>query len=314
MMKTKIMNAKKLTTSKIKDLAVKSNEAIADLVDVNGDGKIDKNDIGVIIEKKIKESDHKKFRPIFRDQVTTNPAIIKIVKEDKKRSENAICKGAVGYLKKLKYEDMLNIYDTHVDVIDAQFYPTLEKGVYLQNPYQHNLYIQQDEYFNYLKKACVNELEYIAQQLGAKYFKVSFSEQVSSQEQHKHQLGFGVPKGTKSQAAYERTHDVSSTSNTQVAAELEFDGHSMPTRPELVYFRNESDIEKLVLMRTQPETENKIKSKKYIFNCNSLSGISDNLAADVDVALRCSVINSENAFSKSKTNQRSTVLEYSIEF
>ena len=44
------------------------------------------------------------------------------------------------------------------------------------DPYKPGVYVSLDSYFTYLKKNRVNELELIAQDLGAKSFRVTFKE------------------------------------------------------------------------------------------------------------------------------------------
>ena len=50
--------------------------------------------------------------------------------------------------------------------------------------------------------------------------------------------------------------------------------------PTLVYFKRESDIERLVEMRMKPG--NPIKSKDYHFQCSSSAGMSEKVAAKLD--------------------------------
>lgn len=44
------------------------------------------------------------------------------------------------------------------------------------DPYRSGVYVALDSYFAYLKKNRVNELEVIAQDLGAKSFRITFKE------------------------------------------------------------------------------------------------------------------------------------------
>lgn len=311
-----VIDVTKKTTNKIKSMTKKANDAITDMVDINGDGKFDKHDVSVILKTRKIESDLKTLRPIFKEQIIINYPIINIVNEDKKRLASEVCVGSVGYLTKLKQQDLLNVYEKHSDVVGVQFYPNLSTGVYILNPYTNNLYIKQDEYFNYLKKAHINELEHIAQQLGAKYFRVSYTEKTSSLLELKRKASEQIKVSTdgKANMSAEASSESFGSTNTNIAAELEFEGNGVPTKPELIYFTNETDIEKLIFMRTNPKTENMIKSKKYSFNCNTLSGISESLCVDIDAALKMGGVSSSNNFSSKTKKEKSTALEYIINF
>ena len=102
-------------------------------------------------------------------------------------------------------------------------------------------------------------------------------------------------------------------SSIEVAADVKFSGHDTPVEPDLLYFKNESDIEKLVQMRTGGN-KNKIESKTYKFQCNRTSGIKEKEALQLDAVLnqlKCGV----SAFiSKETKRENRTELEYTIEF
>ncbi len=99
----------------------------------------------------------------------------------------------------------------------------------------------------------------------------------------------------------------------EIATDLVFSGHDHPEMPELVYFKNETDIEKLVQMRLSND-ENKIQSKTYRFQCRKSSGISESEAAKIDAVagqLKCGV---SESFSNEVQRENRTELEYKIEF
>lgn len=60
------------------------------------------------------------------------------------------------------------------------FYPNSEGEFYYVDPINKDNYIALDEYFNYLKQVRISELQKIAQDLGAKYFRVTYKEEKSS--------------------------------------------------------------------------------------------------------------------------------------
>lgn len=318
-MKNNMLNAVKTAKNQVKKVneqvkktSDKVNDTITNIGDVNDDGKLNLKDVTFVISSKKAENELKTLRPIFKDDISSTYSIINIVDEDKKRRESDICKGAVGYLTKLNQMDMINIYEENVEILNAQFKPKLSKGVYILNPYQDNFYIKHDEYFQFLKKACVGELEHIAHLLGAKYFKVTFAENTSNSTKSSGNVQVGAAKIAKGKN--ETSSSSFEYSNTEIAAELEFDGNEVPSVPELNYFEHDTDIEKLITMRTNPATENSIKSKNYVFSFNSLSDISESMATEVDVALKQYAANAKTSFSRSKKSAKNTVLEYIIKF
>lgn len=271
------------------------------------------------------ERDRKYLRPVFSDEMLSNaadvngideirnshlPSVICIVARDKKRSESEICNGAVGYRMAIKGVDMLNLYEDSVDQFGLSFYPNIERTIYHVAPYQDNLYICLDEYFDYLKKARVNELELIAQDLGATRVQITFKEHKKDFVEKSEQLKEGISK-LKSSFSYDNFSN--ELSSIEVAADVKFSGHDTPVEPDLLYFKNESDIEKLVQMRTGGN-KNKIESKTYKFQCNRTSGIKEKEALQLDAVLnqlKCGV----SAFiSKETKRENRTELEYTIEF
>lgn len=121
------------------------------------------------------ELDLKTLKPVFADTLpftakdsqadAAQPSILSIVARDKKRSESEVCRGAVGYYQSAKGYELLNLYEDYALQSALVFYPAAAKGVFLADPYQTGVYIALDEYFDFIRKALVNELEVVAQDL-----------------------------------------------------------------------------------------------------------------------------------------------------
>lgn len=344
-------------SAKTKDIVTKAQESIVNVVDKNGNGKIDTEDfvsigenlqeikektanfvsiagqsvksgsevIGKVIGDAKIEMDRKYLRPVFSDEMLLSasnvssmdeirkvqiPSIICIVKRDKKRSENVVCSGSVGYRMTVKGVDMLYLFEDSVSQLGMRFYPAISETIYYLDPYQDNFYICLDDYFDYLKKVRVNELEVVAQDLGAKRVQITFKE---------HKKAF-FTKSARVDAAVEKVKISNSYGNAsneyssvEVAADVKFSGQDTPVKPKLVYFKNESDIEKLVQMRTE-NSKNKIESKTYRFQCNKSSGIKEKDAARIDAVLYQLKCSGTATISSEAQRESRTELEYSIEF
>lgn len=83
--------------------------------------------------------------------------------------------------------------------------------------------------------------------------------------------------------------------------------------PPLVYFRNESDIVKLVHIRTN-DGVNKIELKTYRFQCNRLFSAKEQDSAQISAILNGIKYTGSLSYSQNVHRESRIVLEYSIEF
>lgn len=334
--------AAKALTVKAKKTAAKAQGAVLKIADKNGDGKINAEDFAVAKEtvrdkaQKLKEGigqfgetlseakaelDRKTLRPVFREDLcyTENaselitaaqiPNLICIVDRDKKRADNAVCAGAIGYWTSVKGAELLNLYEDNAALLGLRFLPNVTQTFYYMDPYKPGVYVSLDSYFTYLKKNRVNELELIAQYLGAKSFRVTFKEHkkviVKKSADNNAKAGANKSEFSRKQAS-------SNYDRVEIAAETQFSGHNEPKIPTLVYFRNESDIEKLIRMRL--DRSNPIKSKDFCFQCSQTSGMTEKIAAKIDLVLHQMKCAGTATLSSEVQREGRTELEYHIEF
>lgn len=267
------------------------------------------------IDKAIFDKDKKKLCPFFKENLLADgfviPPMIRLVNYDK-RKENRACEGSIGFIVNTKDLKVLNIYTEYSDLLGLIFYPHTQESVYYVDPCHPKLYINLDEYFSYLKKVRVDELKQIAQSLGAKHVKTSLKEQkkdISSQNKNGKVHLFNKIGGN---ASCDKTNEV--YNNINVEAEVNFSGNDNPVRPDIVYFKNESDIQALIEMRVNPTNQNKINSMTYVFNYINSSGIQVREAAKIDAALSSIKANGSSSVSSKALTESRTILEYSIEF
>ncbi len=267
------------------------------------------------IDKAIFDKDKKKLCPFFKENLLADgfviPPMIRLVNYDK-RKENRACEGSIGFIVNTKDLKVLNIYTEYSDLLGLIFYPHTQESVYYVDPCHPKLYINLDEYFSYLKKVRVDELKQIAQSLGAKHVKISLKEQkkdISSQNKNGKVHLFNKIGGN---ASCDKTNEV--YNNINVEAEVNFSGNDNPVRPDIVYFKNESDIQALIEMRVNPTNQNKINSMTYVFNYINSSEIQVREAAKIDAALSSIKANGSSSVSSKALTESRTILEYSIEF
>lgn len=150
----------------------------------------------------------------------------------------------------------------------------------------------------------------VAQDLGAKRVQIKFKEHKKTFV-IKNARAEGKVEKNKASGSYEKAD--SEYSSIEIAADLKFSGHDTPTKPNLVYFKNEGDIEKLVQMRMGSKN-NKIESKTYKFQCNRSLGIKEKEAAQIDAVLYQLKCSGTASISSEVQRESRTDLEYSIEF
>ena len=239
------------------------------------------------LEETLSKQRLEKYRPIFPDEFDHDsfdfPSMINVVEFDK-RMKIEECKGAIGYRETVNNVDVLGIYKDDMDKFGISYYPDNAETAYYVHPLQEDVYIEINEYFKYLKDARVAELEYIAQSLGAKHFRVSIMEESSTEQIKKTKGSAKLLKGKdKGNAEVEAETNDRQYSFLGVAAENRYPGKA-PVRPELKYWANNESIKSLVDQRMN--SENPLLSRTYKLDYNTCTGIKEKEAAKIDGVLK----------------------------
>ena len=285
-------------------------EAVTTVSDNVRDGS---EQLASYLDKTMYENDRKRLAPFFAEDLQAEtfslPQMIRLVDQDERRTNRA-CEGAIGFETNTKDMKVLNLYIENASMLDVSFYPFVRDTVYYVDPCYPDHYIQLDDYFAYLKKVRVDELETVAHALGAKHVKISLKEQKRSSSNQGGMMKFGIMK-----AGGEGSHQTSTNemSTIEVAAEVDFAGGKEPELPELVYFKNESDVRALIQMRLNPNG-NRILSKTYSFQYSNSSGIQVSDALKIDAALKLMRCNLSSSVVNEAKCESSMLLEYQIFF
>lgn len=318
----------------MKSLFGKAKDTIVKAVDQNDDGTFDKEDVSAImesvsdtakntavavkqsLEEQRKELEKRTLQPIFVEDLDNAefylPKLIRLTEIDKKRSESEVCKGSIGYTSTEKDLKIVHIFKNHLDHFDLTLVPDDDSEVYYVDPTDRNRYIALEEYFNHLKVARINELQKIAQDLGAKHFKVTYKEYSaslsSSKIKAKAAAKFGKDGGNAS-----IDHDYSSKdiSNLGIVAESNFKGQD-PVKPELCYLQKDNTIKSLIDMRmneTSPLNHQKLK-----IELSNTSGIKAKDAAKIDAALKSMKISGDTTISSEVQSESRRFFEYEVIF
>lgn len=269
------------------------------------------------------------LRPVFKETLLSSsnmssamqgdrfslPAIIHVVEKDKKHAESKACEHALGHLSEENGITVLNVYPHHMNDLGVSFFPNMARSIYYVDPVQKDLYIDIKEYFKQLKLARVNELEQLAYALGATHFEILFKTNTVELEKAKKKAELGVKKGKKKLVDVKAEHDEKEMKKESVEVEksLDLGGHSDPQVPELVYFKDNTDIQSLIYMRM--DKKNDLKKKECLIQYSYSSGITESDAAKIQGAVEKMGGGSASVSLMNETLTEShTTLIYRIEF
>ena len=312
----------------------KAKKAVVDAVDQNGDGEISLDDVSAFstsVKSAIKESNEKRadkqsqarrekelkaLHPLFEADVETPefslPKLIRVAEMDNKHSESEVCRNSIGFVFPGKELDVITLYPNKIADFDLKFYPDMDSEVYYVDPADRDHYIALDNYYNYLKVARIGELQRIAQELGAKRFRVIYKElqKTGSTAGVKGKANAKAAKKQGASLSVEHHRMDNSNSKIEIAAEMECIGHK-PVLPTLKYFRRDPQILSLVSLRM---ADNAMTHQVYTLElCNS-SGIKEKDATKIDAALSAMKIGGNISITNEVHREMRRIFEYEIDF
>ena len=323
------------------ELVNKAHDSVVNAIDVNGDGSFDLKDVKDAVEnvgsaaqkfvggikdnigegkkkidEKVKsaklEADRKSLRPIFADEIDGPefpfPKLLMITEgPDKAHKESEACKGSIGFLNKADKMDIVTIYKDNVGVLDATFFPDIDSEVYYVNPTDRDNYISLSKYTEFLIIQRMNEMQRIAQSLGAKRFNVRIVTKDASSEMEEAGVQAKVRKAgveVKGKSMVKRSHIFDYTSNNTFIEQE-------PKRPELKYLAKDPMIQNLIEMRLNGKT---LQTQTIQVQLSDTSGIKIADAAKIGVALKAIKCSLGAQFVKETETQSRSYFEYTIEF
>lgn len=298
-------------------------------VDQNSDGKFDFSDVAAMAEsvgsavkkgsqavmetaeEKARQLELKALQPIFLDSLSdanfAMPKFIRIADRDKKYVESEVCQGSIGHHSDQKGLRFVNIFRDSLESFGLSFYPNDEQEFYYVDPCDRDHYISLDEYFAYIKIVRINELKKIAQDLGAKHFKVTYMEE---------QLSFtdkNMKVNAKTPATVDTTHSSTEKkfTNIKIEAETIFPGHA-PTKPQLKYMQHDPSIQNLISMRMDETSP--LLHEKFMIKLSNSSGLKETDAVKIDAILKGFKLSGNATVTSEVKNESRRYLEYDIEF
>ena len=308
----------------------KTKDTINKARDQNGDGSFDFKDVSAMAdsignaaqnaanamrdnaEARNREKERKALQPVFLEDLDstdfTLSKLIRAVDIDKKHAESEVCKGSVGFISEQKELRIVNIYKNMIGAFGISLYPDADSEIYYIDPSDRDKYIALDDYFGYLKIARVNELQKIAQDLGAKHFRVTYREKKASITKNDMKAKGNVRAGA---AEAERNLSISDNSNIEVAAEMQCLGHA-PIEPKLLYLRGEPSIQSLIALRMDKNSQ--MFHQEFSLKLSNSSGIKEKDAVKIDAALKAMKISGNTTVVSEAQSESRRFFEYEVDF
>ena len=312
----------------------KAKQSIVNAVDQNNDGSFDMKDISILAgtigtaamstatavmataEEKSREMERKLLQPIFAKDLDNADfllsKLIRVTKIDKRRAESAVCNGSVGFMSTHKDFPFVNIFRDKMDCFGITLYPDADCELYYVDPSDRDRYIALDNYFSYLKIARISELQKIAQDLGAKHFRVTYKEQKTTFSGNAVKAKGSFKKiGDSASADAEHELKLTEASTVEVAAEMDCPGHA-PVKPRLHYLQRDPSIENLIALRMDETSP--IYHHKLTLNFSHTSGIKEKDAVKIDAALKAMKIAGNTTVTTEVRNESRRFFEYEVDF
>lgn len=298
-------------------------------IDQNDDGKFDLADVAVVAdvmgtaaikgaqlmkesaEEKARLHELKTLRPIFTETLDAAdfcmPKFLRVIERPQKYIDSSVCQDSIGFWSNNSGLEIVNIFFDSLDVFGLSFYPDSDCDFFYVDPSDRDRYIALDEYFNYLKVARINELKKLAQDLGAKHFRVTYMEEKTYFSETKAKAN--VKAVAKAEIGYRSAEK--QYSKIEIAAEMDFPGHA-PNKPILKYMQRDPSIQTLVAMRMDESSP--LIHERFVLKMSNTSGMKESDAAKIDTVLKGLKVSGNATVASEARNESRRYLEYEIDF
>lgn len=312
-----------------KNLFEKSKDIVVQVADRNEDGKLDFSDASSIVENigeaakkgastvrenigdKARKIELKTLQPLFPDTLNNAdflmPKFVRVIERDKKHATSEVCQGSIGFISDQKALRVVNIFKDSIETFGLSFYPDCDSEFYYVDPSDRDRYIALNDYFGYLKTARIVELQKIAQDLGAKHFRVTYKEEQSVFSEKKSSVhGKAGVSANRDHESKEKKY-----STVEVAADMSFSGHE-PIKPQLKYLQREPIIQNLISLRMDEKAP--LLHQNLMLKLSNSSGMKESDAIKIDATLKGMKCSGNASVASEVQNESRRYLEYEIEF
>ena len=296
-------------------------KAAANVKAVVGDAKDKAVDGAVEARNRL---DIKRYEPVFAEEFESRsvilPGVIRVIDGEDKRFQAPVCAEAVAfrehYADKGNHQNLnvLCVHEDYLEKLHARFLSDQRAPLYHVHPFISGGYVSLAEYFPFIQKGRVDELEEIARALGAKHIRITLKEEKKKYIDNEFKGKGKLNKGAKIDVQTNKGLHSEEYETVSIKAETTFEGHNNPRRPDLVYFQNEMDIRNLIEGRISGE--NPVISKTYELKCNHSLGIKESEAVVIDAMVKKlgMAIHANASYASSVQQENRSILEYQIDF
>lgn len=158
----------------------------------------------------------------------------------------------------------------------------------------------------------MNELQKIAQDLGAKKFRVTYMREKSSLIKKKwNGKADGKAKDGDGTVSVDGDKLSKQYDKVEIEAENSFPGHD-PAEPHVRYLKYDQNVQNLIDMRM--DTKGPINHQTLSIKLSSTSGLKENDAAKLDMILKSLKMAGNTTVLSEVQNEEKSILKYEIEF
>ena len=285
---------------------------------------------GVAINNAKNDYERKRYVPITLEDFKRKdflPDIVYIVEEDKRLSSENY-NDAIGYIEAVKsdrkYTKVLKLLEERISSLKYSFIPGIQSTVYYKHPYEVGKYIGIDDYFEFIKKKKVDELDNVARKLGAKKVKITLKEEKKSfaKKNITGKAGGNKPADNKKDDDSGEGLNINSNidhcienkqlTTLSVLCQSQYEGSDKPVEPKLEIYKDDENI--INLIDTRINDINSIKKKVYSIKYNSMNAMSSVDAMGLDSVIKKYKLNGNISCTSEVETENRFVLEYEIEF
>ena len=260
----------------------------------------------------------KKYNPVFPSQYESDtfnvPNIIVIV-DDAVRKGIDVCEGSIGWLSKESGAEVLHLYDEAVSFSGIHFVPApVCNAVYYVDHFDRGRFIQADCIFSRTLKEKIDELQHIAECVGAKRCVIDISEtSKSSKTKQKSTEAGGSSDQLKAKATADYKLSSKNSTNQYGHVEAEFTGLRFPKRPTLKWFLYDDSINNLI--ETCCSGKRRVKRLTLELAGSSMATMSQSIAVAIDGVINKNLNVKGQASMKSQAkDEYQSKLQFYIEF
>ena len=269
-------------------------------------------------QKKHQDSLLARYNPVFPDEFSSPdydlPNLI-IIEDGDARKNVDVCKGAIGWLSKTKGMEVLHLYEEAVAFSDLCFYPIprIDSAYYIDS-LGGNRFLDLDSYHEVIQKEKMTELKNIARSLGAKECYLETYEEDRSYVRSKKSADLSMKSTIIKNNSCSASQQVESEQSQKRSMTFKqvFKGSDNPIRPELNYFKSDSEI--LSLIDSRCEGDNQTREYSFQLDTSSSSAMSITTAMKIDSALKAAKVKANSAFLHVTEQESKRKLIFHIRF